>query len=101
MRHMFRPLLATALLAVAAPVVAADLAAKANYGPQQITWEPQIAHEGTVLTVSMPSGKVMRQEFKGTPATFDLATDAADGTYHWELQVLTAAQPRQRRTPGG
>jgi hypothetical protein len=98
---MLRPLLATALLAVAAPVFAADQAAKANFGPQQITWEPQIAHESTVLTVSTPSGKVERHEFKGTPPTFELSTSAADGTYHWELQILPAAQPRHRRAQQG
>ncbi len=101
MRHMLRPLLATALLIVATPVLAADSAARLSFGPQQITWEPQIASERTVLTVSAPNGKVARQEFKGTPATFELSTAAADGTYHWELQILTATQPRQRRAQGG
>src|SRR5689334_17430768 len=101
MRQMLRPLLATALLAVATPVFAADQAAKANFGSQQITWEPQIAHESTVLTVSTPSGKVERHEFKGTPPMFELSNNAADGTYHWELQILPAEQPRHRRSQQG
>lgn len=81
---------AVALVAVAA--FAGDPAARLSFGAQQITWEPQIAHERTVLTVSMPDGKVVRQEFKGTSPVFDLSRTAGlDGAYNWELQILPAA----------
>ncbi len=73
--------------------------ARVTVGSQQVSWEPQIAHDHTVLTVSTPGGKVLRQEFKGTQPVFDIArAGAADGVYHWELQILPPADRDRRQT---
>jgi Chaperone of endosialidase len=80
---------ALVLAVMPAPVSAAGVVAQAQMDPLQVRWEPQVEFESLVLTVSTPSGTVVRQEFKsGETPVFDLAREGAvDGSYTWELRV--------------
>src|SRR5262245_37495255 len=77
-----------ALLAIAGPAAWAG-AAKMSIDPGRAQWDVQGNYERAVLTVSMPDGEVVRQEFgsKETPI-FDLATGAKDGAYTFELRLV-------------
>lgn len=77
-----------ALLAIAGPAAWAG-AAKMSIDPGRVQWDAQVEYERAVLTVSMPGGEVVRQEFgaQETPV-FDLAVDAKDGAYTYELRLV-------------
>jgi hypothetical protein len=76
-----------AVLAIAGPSWAG--AARMSVDPGRVQWDAQVDYERAVLTVSMPDGEVVRQEFdaRQTPA-FDLATGAKDGAYTYELRLV-------------
>jgi len=76
-----------AVLAIAGPSWAG--AARMSVDPGRVQWDAQVDFERAVLTVSMPDGEVVRQEFdaRQTPA-FDLATGAKDGAYTYELRLV-------------
>ncbi|HWN42143.1 MAG TPA: tail fiber domain-containing protein, partial [Thermoanaerobaculia bacterium] len=63
-------------------------AAKMSADPGRVQWDTQVDYERAILTVSMPGGEVVRQEFdsKQTPV-FDLAAGAKDGAYTYELRL--------------
>jgi hypothetical protein len=80
---------AVVLLAIAGPAAWAG-AAKVSFEPGRVQFDAQVDYERAVLTVSMPSGEVSRQEFDAREAlVFDLATvkDVADGGYAYELRL--------------
>ncbi len=63
-----------------------------SFGATSIEWSALTSAERVVLTVSQPDGQVVREEFRGDRASFDL-TDAngnrrGDGVYQWEVQVM-------------
>ena len=76
-----------AVLAIAGPAWAG--AARMSVDPGRVQWDAQVDYERAVLTVSMPDGEVVRQEFdaRQTPA-FDLAAGAKDGAYTYELRLV-------------
>ncbi|HVG11272.1 MAG TPA: tail fiber domain-containing protein [Thermoanaerobaculia bacterium] len=82
--HLF--VVAIVVLAIGMPAAWAG-AAKMSAGPGRVQWDAQVDYERAILTVSMPDGEVVRQEFdsRQTP-TFDLATGAKDGAYTYELR---------------
>ena len=89
-----------ALLAIGMPAVWAGVAGAANMsiGPGGVQWDAQVDYERAVLTVSMPDGEVVRQEFdsKQTP-TFDLAAGAKDGAYTYELRLVARIDASLRK----
>lgn len=59
----------------------------------EVRWRPQVEYGRLVLTVSTPSGDVIRQEFEaGTDPSFKLIDkkgfNLADGQYTYELRVI-------------
>ncbi|HWM89752.1 MAG TPA: tail fiber domain-containing protein [Thermoanaerobaculia bacterium] len=80
----------TGLLAITGPAAWAG-AAKMSTDPGRVQWDAQVEYERAVLTVSMPGGEVVRQEFDARQALiFDLATveGAKDGAYKFELRLM-------------
>ncbi len=85
--HLF--VVVIALLAIGMPAVWAGVAgaAKMSADPGRVQWDAQVDYERAILTVSMPGGEVVRQEFdsKQTPV-FELAAGAKEGAYTYELR---------------
>lgn len=77
-----------ALLAITGPAAWAG-AANLSVDPGRAQWDVQGDYERAVLSVSMPGGEVVRQEFDGreTPV-FELAAGAKDGAYTYELRLV-------------
>src|SRR5215210_3415298 len=75
------------VLAIGMPAAWAG-AAKMSISPGRVQWDAEVDYERAVLTVSMPNGEVVRQEFdsKHTPV-FDLAAGPKDGAYTYELRL--------------
>jgi hypothetical protein len=75
------------VLAIGMPAAWAG-AAKMSIDPGRVQWDAEVDYERAILTVSMPGGEVVRQEFdsKQTPI-FDLVAGAKDGAYTWELRL--------------
>ncbi len=74
---------------IPALVHAADFA-KPSFDAARVQWDVQSSYDRLVLTVSTPSGKVVRQEIgAGQTPEFDLSSaEAADGAYTWELRLV-------------
>ncbi|MEA2559051.1 MAG: hypothetical protein QOH06_555 [Acidobacteriota bacterium] len=86
--HLF--VVVIALLAVGMPTVWAGVAgsARVSISPARVQWDTEVDYERAVLTVSMPNGEVVRQEFDAKQApVFDLAAGAKDGAYTYELRL--------------
>lgn len=85
-----------ALLAIAGPSWAG--AAKVSIDPGRVQWDAQVDYERAILSVSMPDGQVVRQEFAGneTPV-FDLAAGAKDGAYTYELRLVARIDASLRK----
>jgi hypothetical protein len=73
------------VLAIGMPAWAG--AARMSADPGRVQWDAQVDYERAVLTVSMPDGEVVRQEFdsRQTPV-FELAAGAKEGAYTYELR---------------
>ena len=86
-----------ALLAIGMPAAWAG-AAKMSIDAGRVQWDAQVDYERAVLTVSMPDGEVVRQEFdsKQTPV-FDLAAGAKDGAYTYELRLVARIDASLRK----
>jgi hypothetical protein len=97
MRKPWNRLFLVLAMMIAGPAAWAGVA-KVGFDPGRVQWDVQDDFDGAVLTVSLPGGEVVRQEFdaKETPV-FELAPDARDGAYTWELRLVprTDAFPRQ------
>jgi hypothetical protein len=94
--HVFSMLIlsATALAGPARGVEVARIQATSS----QVQWEPQVAYDRLVLTVSMPGGAVVRQEFAaGQIPSFDLPRGSADGSYVYELRAISPLDPEVRK----
>ncbi len=93
--HLF--VVVIALLAIGMPAAWAG-AAKMSADPGRVQWDAQVDYERAILTVSMPDGEVVRQEFdsKQTPV-FDLAAGAKDGAYTYELRLVARIDASLRK----
>ncbi len=90
--------LVAALGVVAGPASGAELA-KPVFEAARVQWDVQGVNEGTVLTVSTPGGKVLRQEIgAGQTPELDLSRveGAVDGAYTWELRAVAQISPEVR-----
>ncbi|HEY3139374.1 MAG TPA: hypothetical protein VGL29_25365, partial [Blastocatellia bacterium] len=68
----------------------------------EVRWRPQVEYGRLVLTVSTPSGDVIRQEFEaGTDPSFKLIDNKgfnlADGQYTYELRVIPTISPEVKK----
>lgn len=71
---------------------------KASFAPGRVQWDPRGDYEGAVLTVSLPGGEVVRQEFDAEEApVFDLSAGAGDGAYTYELRLVPRIDPSLRK----
>ncbi len=91
------------LLLPALPALAEEAAvAELSAGPAGLEWRPLAAdYERAVLTVSTPTGNVIRREFEAgkTPALslFDAkGQKLADGSYNWEIRIAPRVPPALR-----
>src|SRR6266571_9159983 len=68
----------------------------------EVRWRPQVEYGRLVLTISTPSGDVIRQEFEaGTEPSFKLIDNKgfnlADGQYTYELRVIPMISPEVKK----
>ena len=72
--------------------------ARVSFDPGRVQWDVQGDSEGAVLTVSLPDGEVVRQEFGAKEApVFELASGAGDGAYTYELRLVPRVDPSLRK----
>jgi hypothetical protein len=92
-------ILASGLVAVSAETETMVEPAQAIVRSTGISWEPMIAYESAVLTVSGPEGYFERQEFAAGDSLRLAIIDKgggenmADGQYTWELRFTPALAP--------
>jgi hypothetical protein len=74
-------------------------AAEELYGPEGIEFIPIVPFKKIVLTISFPNGQVARKTFKEAPR-LDISEswgpEFTDGSYTFELRVITAKVPDKR-----
>jgi hypothetical protein len=90
--------LAAAPFALAGPAPMAEM----SVGAATVDWHASGTYERWVLTVSSPSGQVVRQELDGRSSPSFGLFDAAgnrrpDGTYQWELRAVPQIDPAIRK----
>ncbi|MFL6292404.1 MAG: hypothetical protein ACJ759_16045 [Thermoanaerobaculia bacterium] len=87
-----------AVLAIGGPAAWAG-AARMSVDPGRVQWDAQVEYERAVLTVSMPGGEVVRQEFDATQTpVFELAAGAKDGAYTYELRLVPRIDASLRKS---
>ncbi len=88
MRKLWNRLSLVLAMVIVGPAAWAGVA-KVSFDPGRVQWDAQVEHDGAVLTVSLPSGEVVRREFGAneTPA-FELPSGARDGAYTYELRLV-------------
>ncbi|MCB1035257.1 MAG: tail fiber domain-containing protein [Acidobacteria bacterium] len=101
--YRLNPTLGLALLLLASPALlaaggAADVPASFLQGPNELSFEPLVTHDGGVLTITGPQGFVSRQSFSATSDfRFEVSNGMADGLYRYELVLTPKLDAATRR----
>jgi hypothetical protein len=76
--------------------------AKTTVGSTGLTWQPAVAYDSAVLTVSGPGDSVLRREFAAGEALVFLVNDRdkaviEDGEYTWEIRFAPSLDAEAKR----